>query len=91
MTNRNTVPAAQITDAMIEKVILDYLNRPLAGRLGNGGLRSVVADHFTNYSIQTRRVARIAGEMAARGVIKVEHELITSCIFGLSRVLYSAV
>lgn len=91
MTNRNTVPAAQITDAMIEKVILDYLNRPLAGRLGNGGLRNVVADHFTNYGIQTRRVARIAGEMVDRGVLKVEHELITSTIFGLMRVLYSAV
>ena len=69
MTNRNTVPAAQITDAMIEKVILDYLARPLTGQVGNHALRQIVADHFTNYSLQLRRVVRIAGEMADRGVI----------------------
>ena len=79
--------AAMPTDTEIEAVIVNYLARPCAGQHSNRSLREEVALHFRNYSLQTRRVARIAWAMSQKGMIAVKE---TPGFYGISHVSYSS-
>lgn len=75
------------TDAEIEAAILEALKGPLAGEKSNTHLRENVCLALHNYRLQVRRVARVASEMADKGLIKFRMVPGHFC----DKVLYSAV
>lgn len=62
------------TDAEIEAAILEALKGPLAGEKSNTHLRENVCLALHNYRLQVRRVARVASEMADKGLIRLREE-----------------
>lgn len=63
--------ASSISDAEIEEVILADLALPHGGEHTNRSLRETVALVLRCPNLQTRRVGRIAWDLAQRGLIRV--------------------
>jgi hypothetical protein len=83
----NRSPAAEITDEQIEKAIAEVLSGSLAGEHTTGSLREGVTLLLRCYSLQTRRIARVAWTMAQKGAVQVRE---IPGDFGLTLLRYSA-